>query len=122
MARTQTKPSMREAVRQAMGVLGMDALPADLHNHLKEKMGLDISPNMISSYKSSLRREAGLKGLRKKKKKKQRATAVAAAPAGQPSAAPVSDGITLKELRALKDMAVRLGAGRFREVVEFLCP
>jgi hypothetical protein len=118
MARTPTKTSLREAVRQAMDVLGLDASPTDIHNHLLEKRGLDISPNMISSYKSGIRKEAGLKGRRRKKRKKQRAAAEAAAPA----AAPVSDGISLKELRALKDMAVRLGAGRFREVVEFICP
>jgi hypothetical protein len=119
MARTKAKPNQMEAVRQAMGVLGMDASPTAIHEHLKREMKLDVSPNQISSYKSTIRKKAGLKGRRRKKKGRLPVEAVAPA---SPPAAPEADGISIKELRALKTMAERLGAGRFREVVEFICP
>jgi hypothetical protein len=113
------KVNQMDAVRQAMGVLGMKASPRDIQAHLKEKMGLDMSANMISSYKSSIRKKAGLRSLRGRRKK-GRAPAEAA-PAERP-AAHSGEGISIKDLRALKDLATRLGAGRFREVVEFICP
>ncbi len=119
MARTKSKPNLMEAVRQAMGVLGMDASPTLIHDHLKKEMNLDVSPNMISSYKSTIRRQAGLKGRRGKKRRG--AKVEAAVPVSVP-AAPAADGVSIKELRALKEVAVRLGADRFREVVEFICP
>jgi hypothetical protein len=119
MARTKAKSNQMEAVRQAMGVRGMDASPTDLHDYILREMNLDISPNKISSYKSSIRKKAGLKGRRRKKR--GRKPAEAAVPAALP-AEPVSDGVSIKELRALKLVADRLGADRFREVVEFVCP
>jgi hypothetical protein len=100
-----------------MDVRGMDASPTDLHDYILQEMRLDVSPNKISSYKSSIRKKAGLEGRRKKK---GRAPAEAAVPASVP-AAPASEGVSIKELRALKVVADRLGTERFREVVEFLC-
>ncbi len=120
MARTKTKPNQMEAVRQAMGVLGMDASPTAIHEHLKSEMGVDVSPNMISSYKSTIRKKAGIKG-RRRKKRRAAAQDAASAPAAAVLVSP-ADGVSIKELRALKEMADRLGAGRFREVVEFICP
>jgi hypothetical protein len=78
-------------------------------------MGLEMSAKMISSYKSSIRRKGGLPRLRGRKKRRLPAEAAAAAPNG--------DGaISIKDLRTLKDLAVRLGPGRFRELVDFVCP
>ena len=111
------KVNQMEAVRQALGVLGMKAAPKEIQAHLKEQMGLDMSANMISSYKSSIRKKAGLRGRRgRRKKAPETAEAIPAAPV------PSGDGISIKDLRALKDLADRLGAGRFREVVGFICP
>jgi hypothetical protein len=110
------RTNKRQAVRDAMDVLGMDASPGDIHDHLK-KAGLDLSTNMISSYKSQIRSKAGLKGRRRRRKGGRRPQAEAAAPAA-PRAA--GDGISIKDLRTLREMAERLGAHRFKELLEVL--
>ena len=58
----------------------MDASPTDIREHLLREMNLDMSANMISSYKSSIRKKAGLKGRRRKKNHRAPVEAVAAAP------------------------------------------
>jgi hypothetical protein len=110
------KVNQMDAVRQAMGVLGMKASTRDIQAHIKEQLGFEMSPNLISNYKSSIRKKEGLPSLRGRRKKRRRA--VEAAPTPQPS----GEGISIKDLRALKELASRLGPGRFREVVEFFCP
>ncbi len=97
----------------------MTASPRDIQAHLREKMGLEMSANMISSYKSSIRKKAGLRRLRGGRKKGR---APAEAAAVERPVALSGEAISIKDLRTLKDLASRLGAGRFREVVEFICP
>ncbi len=113
------KVNQMDAVRQALATLGMTASPRDIQAHLREKMGLEMSANMISSYKSSIRKKAGLRRLRGGRKKGR---APAEAAAVERPVALSGEAISIKDLRTLKDLASRLGAGRFREVVEFICP
>src|SRR5215472_14580121 len=60
------KINKRQAVRDAMGVLGMDAGPGEIRDHLL-KNGIDMGTNMISSYKSQIRSKAGMKSRRRRK-------------------------------------------------------
>lgn len=112
-----------EAVRRAMGALGMEASPDDIQKYLKEQFNMDMIANMISSYKSSIRRKAGLSRRRRKKR-----GSVAAA-VGENFTAPTrgrppgsGDGIPMKDLRALKEIAGRLGVSRLRDLVDVLTP
>jgi len=107
-----------EAVRQAMDALTYDASPSEIQKHIKDKFDVDMSANMISSYKSTLRGKAGLAGRRRKKRGRPKKTAVVAT-AG---AAPVSshDSVPWKDLRTIKDMASRLGKKGLRDLVELL--
>ncbi len=104
-----------EAVRQAMGALGDDASPSEIQKHIKDKFDVDMSLNMISSYKSTLRSKKGLGG-RGKKRGRPRKTDGAA------TAAPVSfhDAVSWKDLRTIKDIAGRLGKKGLRDLVELL--
>jgi hypothetical protein len=110
------RTNKRQAVRDAMDVLGMDAPPGDIRDHLK-KAGLDMSTNMISSYKSQIRSKAGLKSKRRRRKGGRRPKVEVAAVAAP--RAP-SDSISIKDLRTLREMADRLGAHRFKELFEVL--
>jgi hypothetical protein len=109
-AKGGARVNKRRAVRAALEVLGMDASPGDIQAHLKKGGGPDLSTNMISSYKSQIRREAGLEG-----KRRGRGAGAAATPRA------AGDGISLEDLRTLKAMAARLGARRLKDLFEILC-
>jgi hypothetical protein len=107
-----------EAVRRAMDELSFDASPSDIQKYIKSNFDVDMSANMISSYKSTLRSKAGLTGRRRKKRGRPKKTDGTAAPA----AAPISfhDAVPWKDLRTIKEIAGRIGRKGLRELVELL--
>jgi hypothetical protein len=104
-----------EAVRRAMDALSYDASPSEIQKYIKDNFDVDMNPNMISSYKSTLRSKAGLVGRRKKRGRPRKLAAANAT-------APVSfhDAVPWKDLRTIKDIAVRLGKKGLRDLVELL--
>jgi hypothetical protein len=104
-----------EAVRQAMNSLGYDASPLAIQKFIKDNFNQDMSANMISSYKSTLRAKAGLAGRRKKRGRPKKTDAAAPAPA-----AASHDAVPWKDLRTIKDIAGRIGKKNLRELVEWL--
>ena len=111
----QERVNKMELVRQALATLGKDALPGDIAKHLKEQANLEMSPGMISNYKSYILKKQG-QSPRLKGRKRGRPTAAEGAPAIKSS----SDDISLKDIRTLRDMSQRLGRSRLRELVELL--
>jgi hypothetical protein len=113
------KTNKMEAVRRALGDLTYDASPSEIQTYIKDKFDVDMNPNMISSYKSTLRDKAGIAGRRRKKKRGRPKKVVATANA---AAAPTSahDAVTWKDLRTIKDIAGRLGKRGLRDLVELL--
>jgi hypothetical protein len=109
------KINKRQAVRDAMDVLGMDAGPGEIQEELRKK-GIDMGTNMISSYKSQIRSKAGIKGRRRRKGRRHAKVegAVVAAPR------PATGDVSLKDLRAFKEMAQRVGVPRMRDLFEIL--
>jgi hypothetical protein len=110
------KINKRQAVREAMDLLGMDAGPGQIQDELRKK-GIDMSTNMISSYKSQIRSKLGMKGRRRRKGR--RAKAAAAEVAVTPPR-PATGDVSLKDLRAFKEMAQRVGVPRMRDLFEIL--
>ena len=107
-----------EAVRRAMDALGYDASPSAIQKHIKENFDVDMSTNMISSYKSTLRSKAGLAGRRKKKR--GRPKKVDGVPTRDSSPISFHDAVPWKDLRTIKEMAGRIGKKGLRELVELL--
>lgn len=106
-----------EAVRQAMNGLGNDALPQAIHQYILDNFGFDMNVNMISSYKSSIRKKNGVGGRRRKRgrpRKMEGATTTAA------PAAVAHDAVLWKDIRTIKDIAGRVGKRGLRELVELL--
>jgi hypothetical protein len=105
-----------EAVRQAMQSLGNDAAPLEIQKFIKEKFNQDMDPNMISTYKSSVRKKAGLRGRRRRRGRPKKGEAVAA------SATTLSfhEAVPWKDLRTIKDIAGRIGKKGLRELVDWL--
>ncbi len=106
-----------EAVRRAMNSLGFDASPLEIQKHVKDNFGQEMDANMISSYKSTLRKKAGMKGRRRKKRGRPRKEEMAGAVA---STAGSHDAVSWKDLRAIKDIAGRIGKKGLREILELL--
>jgi hypothetical protein len=95
-----------EAVRRALTAMGRDAKPKDLRGYIQREFKLDIQPNHISSYKSTILNKGGA-GARKGGKSKGAAGDAAA-------------GVSIKDLKTVQDLKRRLGAGRVRELLELL--
>jgi hypothetical protein len=99
-------PTKMEAVRQALEELGEKAKPPQIQTFIWENFGITMPPNHISSYKSSLLKK--MKGGRGRGRR------------GRPAEGQPADGLTIRDLRVIKEISDRLGAQRFREVVELL--
>ena len=106
-----------EAVRRAMDSEGYDASPLAIQKFIKQNFDVDMSANMISSYKSTLRAKKGLAGRRKKRGRPKKGAAEAAVPTVTVAA---HDMVPWKDLRTIKDIAGRIGKKNLRELVEWL--
>jgi hypothetical protein len=58
----EKKPSQKQLVQSALDDLGRSAMPQALHEHIKTKFGVELPPNIISNYKSQIKRENGGSG------------------------------------------------------------
>jgi hypothetical protein len=99
--------SNMEAVRRALTALGPTARPPEIGAYVRQQFGRTIPPNHISSYKSTLTRKVRKPG-------RPRAGANGSGRHDGP------DSLSLKDLRAIKELANRIGVARFRELVEVL--
>jgi len=97
------------AVRLAIGTLGLDAATQALHDHIQREYRMDIDKNYISSYKSTLRRQAGVSSGRGR----------GAGAGGRPPKADASR-IGMDDIRAVRQLADRIGADRLRELIKLL--
>jgi hypothetical protein len=96
-----------EGVRRALGELGKDATTNEIQGFLQDRFGIEMSTKMVSSYKSALLRKdrASQPGGRKPRE-------------AAPQPAPARGEVSLKDIRTLKEIADRLGARQFRELVD----
>src|SRR5437867_6861904 len=78
----QPPKNKMDAVRRALAKLGRSAKPAAIRDHIKNRFGMDLSADLISTYKGEIKR----KGKKKKGAKKQAAAAPPAKQAPRPSA------------------------------------
>jgi hypothetical protein len=96
-----------ECVRQALAELGDGAKGKDIQGLLKRRFGLDMNSNMISAYRGSIvKKAAGQSGLIPRPGNGATTTVKKAQPA--------EGGISLEDLRAIKELADRLGVEQVR--------
>jgi hypothetical protein len=101
-----------DLVRKALRRLGNDAKPKRIQGYLKKRYGLEMSNDMISTYKGSILKKAAGES-----REAAQPEAVSGTPAEKERASGV---ISVEELRAVKEVADRLGAGKVRELVDVL--
>jgi hypothetical protein len=99
----------REGVRRALAELGPDAQPSDIQAFVKSRFGIDMDKALISSYKTALK-AAGNKGPGRK---------VAPKPAKATNAT-MNGGVSLEDIRAVKELTERVGAERVKQLADVL--
>jgi hypothetical protein len=96
-----------EAVRRALAQLGKKATPTEIQSHIKDHFDVDMTTKVISVYKSKLSKK-------KRRARPKEWVGQAPAPLNLPAA------ISLRDLRALKELKERLGPSRLRELLELV--
>jgi hypothetical protein len=98
--------SKMDAMRRALAELGGDAQNQDIQKFLKSHFSLDMDVKMISNYKTHLKAASKSAAIRKP---------------GAPAAAPsVADGITLDDIRVVKEVVNKIGADKVRNLATVL--
>ena len=98
--------SKMDGMRRALAELGGDAQNQDIHKFLKSQLSIDMDLKMISGYKTYLKAASKSAAVRKP-----------AAPAAVPV---VADGITLADVRAVKEVVNKIGADKVRSLAAVL--
>lgn len=103
-----------DAVEQALAGLGNDAMPVAIQDYVKSTFGLDMNTGLISNYKSNILKKGGARkaGAGKKNGRVAATTATTGSAAGA--------GISVEDIRAVKELVDRMGADRLRELAQVL--
>jgi hypothetical protein len=104
--------SKMEAVRRILASSGKDTMPLEIQGLLKKQYNIKMDPTVISTYKSSILRQ----GPGKKMGRPKGQTAVAHSTARANGSASIS----IDDIKAVKELAGRLGAERLRQLAEVL--
>jgi hypothetical protein len=104
-----------QALREALQELGTDAKNNDLAAHIRSKYGAAAVPANMSVAKSNI-----LKKMRGRKGKAKRAGAPAKAKAGPTPSSAGASSVSMDDLRRVKELAVRLGKDRLKEMADLL--
>ncbi len=99
-----------EAVRRILAESGTDTKPLDIQEQLKKKFGIKMDPTVISSYKTTITTKG-----RKKGRKLGRPAA-----ARSPAKTSGFRSLSIEDIKAVKDLAERLGADKLRQLAEVL--
>jgi hypothetical protein len=104
--------SMMEGVRRAMATLGNHASTEDIQNYLKDHFNIEMKRKMVSDYRASINKKAKTK---RKGRAKPRAR-IETAPVARTSSLPA--GVSIDDLKTIKDLTNRLGADKVHELVD----
>jgi hypothetical protein len=115
-----------DAVKQAQAKLGEDAKPLAIQKYVKHELGIDVSTDVISTYKQEIAKKAkkGQAGAKPKGPANGKPAPVASAAAREttpkaPAAVkPAAGAIPLKDILAVKELVGRLGAGALHTLID----
>ena len=100
-AKSENGMNQREMVQAAFEAKG-DAGPGELQAYISEKFGQTLKINIISSYKSQIKKKLGL-GRKNKKRGRPAKSATA------PKAASSAGTVNISELEAVSELVQKLG-------------
>jgi hypothetical protein len=104
------KPSVNkmDGMRRALAELGNEVANKEIQSFLKSRFGIDMDLPMISNYKSSLKSAGKSAIIRKPEPVLAKTTEVG------------GSGITLDDIRIVKDAIDKLGADKVRQLTDVL--
>jgi hypothetical protein len=112
------KLTKMEAMRRALADLGRDAKPAQLRGWVKEKFGIAMSADHVSTYKGTILRKKS--GKRKAAAVTQPSAATNEEPRVRRAPAPRGNGISLDDIAAVKGLVGPVGADGLKELIDVL--
>jgi hypothetical protein len=94
-----------ECVRQVLHEFGNKTPPKQIQEHLKSKFGLSMDTKMISTYKGSILKSGRMSGVMRR-------------PGARPAAraAGHNGGLSVNDIRAVRELVGRIGADNVREL------
>lgn len=92
-----TKVTQIEMVRAAIDTLGADAKPQPMQAFILEKFNTNLAPNIISNYKSVIKRKSGAANGTKRGRK---------------------SGAQFSDLETIRGLVTRLGAEQVKKLVD----
>jgi hypothetical protein len=104
-----------EAVRQGLSDLGKDAMPKQLQPHIKQKYGIDMSVDHVSTYKSLILRRKAKRKPATPTKDSANGAARAAQAAPKKAASSLSDQVAM-----LKAVANSIGKEEAKKILDLL--
>jgi len=98
--------SKMDAMRRALAELGGDAQNQDIDRFLKSQLSINMDLKMISNYKTHLKAASKRAAIRKP---------------GRPASVPlVAEGITLDDVRVVKEVVNKIGVDKVRSLAAVL--
>ena|SRR5579872_3533021 len=96
----EKKVSQKKMVQSALDHCGSDAKPGEMGDYIKATFGTELAPNIISNYKSQIKREGSLPTAGGAKTRK-------------------SGGMdVVHDLKTLRSLVDRLGADQVKQLVD----
>jgi len=111
-----------QCVREAIAELGNDAQPKDIQDFLKRRFNLDMNTKFISTYKGTILRSAARESgvIREPAAAVPPAESVAVPPRESVAVAARNGGLSVEDIRVIKELVDRIGAGPLKELAEVL--
>jgi len=121
----QAPQTKMDAVKRALAKLGRKAKPTQIRAWVKSQFGMDLSNDLISTYKGEILHKKGGKGKKTAAAKKEQAgTSSKAGPAAKaalrPAAGKGTAAISLDDLRLVKGLLARVGADGLKGAIDLL--
>ena len=121
----QAPQTKMDAVKRALTTLGRKAKPTQIRAWVRSQFGMDLSNDLISTYKGEILHKKGGKGKKTAAAKKEQTGATAKpAPAAKaalrPAAGKATAAISLDDLRVVKGLLARVGADGLKGAIDLL--
>lgn len=94
----EKKVSQKAMVQSALDKCGWEAKPHEMQGHIKETFGVELAPNIISNYKSQLKREGRLPGGGARARK--------------------AGSLQVEDFQMIRSLVSRLGADQVKKLVD----
>lgn len=104
-SKTDGKVTQKQMVRDALGEKGWQVPPLELQEYIKDKYEVELATNVISNYKSVIKKEDGTSGT-------SNISVAVGAKLGRKAAV----GLDMADLEAVKGLVSRLGAEQVKKL------